>query len=71
MIAFIHYYKGGGMTPIEEEIYKILNYVKFLVLAIIVYIFVLTVSELIFTIENIGDDAVGYHHKPVTQERRI
>jgi len=58
------------MTPIEEEIYKILNYVKFLVLAIIVYIFVLTVSELIFTIENLGDNAVGYH-KPVTQENRI
>ena len=58
------------MTPIEEEIYKILNYVKFLVLAIIVYLFVLTVSELIFTIENMGDGAVGYH-KPITQERRI
>ena len=58
------------MTPIEEEIYKILSYAKFLVLAIIIYIFVLTISEFLFTIENFGDNAVGYH-KPITQERRI
>ena len=58
------------MTPIEEAVYRILFYVKFLVLALIIYIFVLTVSEFLFTIENLGDNAVGYH-KPVTQENRI
>ena len=58
------------MTSIEQEVYKILCYVRLLVIALIVYIFILTVGEIIFTIENIGDGAVGYH-KPITQERRI
>ena len=58
------------MTPIEEAVYRILFYVKFLVLALIIYIFVLTVSEFLFTVENLGDNAVGYH-KPITQENRI
>jgi hypothetical protein len=52
--------------PIKITLYHILVYLKFFVIALIVYVFVLTLSECLFTIENIGGVAKGsynYHER--------
>lgn len=52
--------------PIKITLYHILVYLKLLVIALIVYIFVLTLSEALFTIENTGGVAKGsynYHER--------
>jgi hypothetical protein len=52
--------------PIKITLYYILVYLKLLVIALVVYISVLTLSECLFTIENIGSVAKGsynYHEK--------
>lgn len=55
--------------PIKIEIYNILVFVKILVCLLIVYFFVLSFSEIIFTFENATDNALGYNHKPLTKEQ--
>ncbi len=45
--------------PIRLITYYILLHVKYLVIALVVYIFVLTISDIIFTMQNMGDHAVG------------
>ena len=45
--------------PIRLITYYILLNVKYLVIALVVYIFVLTVTEGVFMLQNIGDHAVG------------
>ena len=45
--------------PIRLITYYILLNVKYLVIALIVYIFILTVTDGVFMLQNIGDNAVG------------
>ena len=53
--------------PIQREIYLILPILKLLLVALIVYLFVLTISEGTFFIQNFNPKAVGttetYKHK--------
>lgn len=55
--------------PIKIEMYNILVFVKILICLLIIYIFVLSFSEIIFTFENATDNAVGYNHKPLIKEK--
>lgn len=48
--------------PIRLITYHILLYVKYLIIALIIYIFALTVSDISFTIENTGDIAKGGYY---------
>jgi hypothetical protein len=48
--------------PIRLSTYYILLYVKYLVIALVVYIFVLTISDILFTIENTSDIAKGGYY---------
>lgn len=48
--------------PIRFITYYILLHVKYLVIALIVYIFALTVSDFLFTIQNTGGIAKGAYH---------
>lgn len=50
--------------PIKKQIYYILPMIKLVLIALITYLFVLTVSEGIFTLQNVNDKAVGYYHQP-------
>jgi hypothetical protein len=53
--------------PIKLMTYYILYNVKYLVMALVIYIFILTVSEGVFMLQNVGDHTVvGF----VKQERR-
>jgi len=45
--------------PIRLTTYYILLHVKFLVMALVVYIFILTVTEGVFILQNVEDNAVG------------
>ncbi len=45
--------------PIRLITYHILLYVKYLIIALIIYIFALTVSDISFTLENTGGVAKG------------
>ena len=45
--------------PIRLTTYQVLLYVKYLVIALIVYLSVLTISDGIFTLENAGSVAKG------------
>ena len=45
--------------PIRLTTYYILLNVKYLVIALIVYLFVLTVTEGVFVLQNVNDNAVG------------
>ena len=45
--------------PIRLITYYILLNVKYLVIALVVYIFVLTVTEGVFILQNVEDNAVG------------
>lgn len=45
--------------PIRLTTYYILLHVKFLVMALVVYIFILTVTEGFYMLQGIGDHAVG------------
>ncbi len=52
--------------PIKVMIYHILVYFKFLIITLIIYVFILTLSEFLFTVENIGGVAKGsytYHER--------
>jgi hypothetical protein len=44
---------------IRREVYFLLFYVKLVLIALAVYLFVLTVSDGVFILQNIGDHAVG------------
>lgn len=55
--------------PIKIELYNILVFVKILVCLLIIYIFVLSFSEIIFTFENATDNALGNNHKPLIREK--
>ena len=48
--------------PIRLIIYHVLLYVKYLVIALIIYIFALTVSDISFTLENTGGVAKGGYY---------
>lgn len=48
--------------PIRLITYYILLHVKYLVIALIVYLFVLTISEGVFTLENTGGVAKGNYY---------
>jgi hypothetical protein len=48
--------------PIRLITYYILLHVKYLVIALVVYIFVLTISDILFTFEYTGGVAKGSHY---------
>lgn len=48
--------------PIRLITYYILLHVKYLVIALVVYIFISTVSDILFTIENTGGVAKGGYY---------
>ena len=50
--------------PIRLTAYQILIHVKILVIALVVYLFVLTISEGVFTLQGVGDHAVGRVQRP-------
>jgi hypothetical protein len=52
-------------NPIERHIYHILPMIKLVFIALFVYLFILTVSEMIFTLQSANPRAVGhYYTKP-------
>ena len=54
--------------PIKVEIYNILIFIKILICLLIIYVLILSFSEMLFTIENVTDNAFGYH-KPIIKEK--
>ena len=48
--------------PIRLMIYYILIHVRYLVIVLVIYIFALTVSDILFTIENTGGVAKGGYY---------
>lgn len=49
--------------PIKRQIYYILPIIKLVLIALITYLFVLTISEGIFTLQNVNTKAVGHYHQ--------
>lgn len=47
------------LDPIDYKVYQILSYVKLVLVALFVYLFFLTISEGVFMLQSINDNAVG------------
>lgn len=52
------------LDPIDYKVYQILFYVKWVLIALFVYLTFLTISEGVFMLENINDNAVGKETRP-------
>lgn len=49
-------------NPIERHIYYMLPMIKLVFIALFVYLFILTISEMIFTLQNANPKAIGYYY---------
>jgi len=49
--------------PIKKQIYYILPMIKLVLIALFAYLFILTIAEGVFTLQNVNTKAVGHYHQ--------